>query len=665
MAVVRNPLESFVWGKGGAALTPEEIAQQREVEQALLAKNGIDTSPVGHWTQGIARVLGAAGGAYRRNKLDAAGAESNDYNSSIVNSLLGGSASAPTVPASAAAGEISATSPTAPIDMNGNEVYSQFIDTVKQGGVQNPYALAAIAATGKAESGFDPGNVNRTWSDPSQSGHPGTAGGIMSWRGPRYDALAATGDLSPAGQAKFFLQEDPNLIAALNKAGSVEEAQSLMNRAWAFAGYDQPGGEAERRLQTAQSLLPSFQASGEVAATSPQAAIEAIAPTQGASLSDEVSAFRQTPEYAAQFPGQQMETASSSQQSPVVQQMAQAAPAQTGINPAILRALSDPRATPQTRAVAQALMQQDAAQQQAAQEQQTWMQRQQYEQAQQANDPLRQLQIQKAQSEVERGEPLINAGDGSVYNPNTKEWMQDPNRAQKAPALSELFDEQTGQPYKAQWNPETKQFERVGGIKAPTGTSLSVSPDGQVSFTQGGAKPLTENQSKLTLFQTLQTQTQPVLLDLEAQWNPVNTQDSVARSTPIAGNFFKSEQGQIYDASATAWAEGALRIATGAAATPDEMERTKRAYFAQPGDTPNTISFKAQMREMYNRAINASLGKPDSGEGLPKPSEFIKAAAKDLPAIEAPAVGQNDPAPDGVDPGDWEFMSPEDRALFK
>lgn len=402
MAVVRNPLESFVWGKGGAALTPEEIAQQREVEQALLAKNGIDTSPVGHWTQGIARVLGAAGGAYRRNKLDAAGVESNDYNSSIINSLLGGSASAPTVPASAAAGEISATSPAPPIDMNGNEVYSQFIDTVKQGGVQNPYALAAIAATGKAESGFEPGNVNRTWSDPSQSGQPGTAGGIMSWRGPRYDALAATGDLSPAGQAKFFLQEDPNLIAALNKAGSVEEAQSLMNRAWAFAGYDQPGGEAARRLQTAQSLLPSFQASGEVAATSPQAAIEAIAPTQGASLSDEVSAFRQTPEYAAQFPGRQMETASSPQQSPVVQQMAQAAPAQTGINPAILRALSDPRATPQTRAVAQALMQQDAAAQQAAQEQQTWMQRQQYEQAQQANDPLRRQQLDMGAIELER-----------------------------------------------------------------------------------------------------------------------------------------------------------------------------------------------------------------------------------------------------------------------
>lgn len=37
----------------------------------------------------------------------------------------------------------------------------------------------------------------------------------------------------------------------------------------------------------------------------------------------------------------------------------------------------------------------------------------------------------------------------------------------KAPSLVELFDEQTGQPYKARWNPETQSFERIGGVKAP------------------------------------------------------------------------------------------------------------------------------------------------------------------------------------------------------
>jgi hypothetical protein len=276
MAVPKNPLESFIWGEGGAALTPEEIARRREMEQAILAKGGIDTSPVGHWAEGLARVANAAAGSFRRGQLEKAATENASYNDELIKALTGGaSSSTSSMPATTGAGnEVAATSP-APIDMTGNEVYSQFMDTVK-GGVQNPYALAAIAATGNAESGWSPGNVNRTWSDPSESGQAGRAGGIMSWRGPRYQALAATGDLSPAGQARFFLQENPDLIAKLNSAKSVEEAQTLMNNAWAFAGYNRPGGEAARRLSLAKGYLPTF--GTETAAATPQAAIEAVAP---------------------------------------------------------------------------------------------------------------------------------------------------------------------------------------------------------------------------------------------------------------------------------------------------------------------------------------------------------------------------------------------------
>lgn len=314
MATPRNPLAAFIWGAGGAALTPEEIARRREVEDALLAKGGVDTSPVGHWTQGLARVANAAAGAYRRNKLDGAQTENDDYNKSLVETLFGRSSSTPAsdgaVPMTDAAAEVSGTAPTSgqPIDMTGNEIYDQFMGTVKEG-VTNPYALAAVAATAKAESGFDPGNVNRTWSDPSESGQAGTAGGLMSWRGPRYEALAATGDLSPAGQARFFLGEDPALIEKLNGAQSVEEAQSLMNNAWKFAGYNRPGGEAANRLAAAQSFLPTFQGGGEVAAVSPEAAIEAVSPiegalpVEGASLADEVADYEGSQDYAAQFGG--------------------------------------------------------------------------------------------------------------------------------------------------------------------------------------------------------------------------------------------------------------------------------------------------------------------------------------------------------------------------
>ena len=148
----------------------------------------------------------------------------------------------------------------------GGDVFKRFMSTVQAGGVTNPAALAAIASTGKNESGFSAKNAAGTWSDPSQSGQAGTSGGILSWRNERLANLQkfaqATGDNpnapSPETQAKFLLQEDPNLIAQLQQARTPQEAQQLMNNAWRFAGYDEPGGEAGERVADAQALVGQF-----------------------------------------------------------------------------------------------------------------------------------------------------------------------------------------------------------------------------------------------------------------------------------------------------------------------------------------------------------------------------------------------------------------------
>jgi hypothetical protein len=142
------------------------------------------------------------------------------------------------------------------ISGDAEEIKTSFMSTVEAGGVTNPFALSAIAATAYHESGFKPGNVARTWDDPSETGRPGTAGGIMSWNNDRLRALQnfTGGNLTPQAQAQYFLQEDPTLIKRLNEAGSVEEAVTLMNNAWRFAGYNRPGGEAAARLRTAQQI---------------------------------------------------------------------------------------------------------------------------------------------------------------------------------------------------------------------------------------------------------------------------------------------------------------------------------------------------------------------------------------------------------------------------
>lgn len=65
----------FVWGKGGRAMTPEDVERERELVALARAKIG-DTSPVGHWTQGATRVVDALGAVLREkrtNKAEAAG----------------------------------------------------------------------------------------------------------------------------------------------------------------------------------------------------------------------------------------------------------------------------------------------------------------------------------------------------------------------------------------------------------------------------------------------------------------------------------------------------------------------------------------------------------------------------------------------------------------
>ncbi|MCJ2139499.1 hypothetical protein [Methylobacterium sp. E-066] len=76
-------------------------------------------------------------------------------------------------------------------------------------------------------------------------------------------------------QAKFFLQENPQLTQALQNAGSAEEANRLMAQAWKFAGFDRPGGENAARLATTQAYANSF-ANGQ--------ALPATASPRGASM---------------------------------------------------------------------------------------------------------------------------------------------------------------------------------------------------------------------------------------------------------------------------------------------------------------------------------------------------------------------------------------------
>lgn len=97
-------MAGFIWGDGGAQLTPEAIAAQRKIAQAMMARGG-DYSPVQSWTQGAARVAEGMLGGFDAARADMAERQNATAEKELLASLItGGSAGAPTtiVPPAAA-----------------------------------------------------------------------------------------------------------------------------------------------------------------------------------------------------------------------------------------------------------------------------------------------------------------------------------------------------------------------------------------------------------------------------------------------------------------------------------------------------------------------------------------------------------------------------------
>lgn len=671
---------AFVWGRNGRKLSPEEMAKQREIADAMMRK-GMDYSPVGHWAQGAARVAEGVLGALDVRELDNEAKANKDWNAGKfgeIASLLAGGGGSPsatpaapagaTIPMTSAAGEVSATSPkaaaTAPAT---GDTYSPFMDTIKEGGVQNPYALAAIAATGRAESGWSAANANRTWSDPSESGKPGTAGGIMSWRGPRYQALAATGDLSPQGQAKFFLQEDPKLIQSLNNSKSVEEAQQLMNQAWAFAGYNRPGGEAARRLSYAKGYLPGFQGGNtEMASLDPSAGMPAVAgpPSAGMSATQAIEAAAPASGYVDPMVSVQpraptLPVAQTVSAPPVVaqpQQVAQAAPglAPNGqpIPPAIMEVLSDPRADSRTRGIAEILLRQNMSRQQAAEEQRL-----------KQSDPSYQLGLEKSRLEVENlRNPRVTPGDKLARerfdwekeNGGRTSDIKEYEYARERGYEGSFVDFQLAQKKAGAGSTNVtvgegdKFYENLDKKNAETFASLS--DEGVRARAKMGQIDRLE-----ALLANSPTGAGAAFKQALGEWGIATDKLNEIQSTQALINELVPQQrqpgsGPMSDADLALFKQSLPRIIN------------------QPGGNTMILNamrgitqYQMQMGEIADAVADRSI-KPAEGR---KMIREMKNPLEDFTKALRDKGDGKSKAPEGVDASDWEFMTPEERRLFE
>lgn len=177
----------------------------------------------------------------------------------------------------------------------------------------------------------------------------------------------------------------------------------------------------------------------------------------------------------------------------------------------------------------------------------------------------------------------------------------------KAPTVKQFFDHETGQPYSAQW--VNGQWERVGGVKAPSGMSIRTNPDGTMELIQGpnAGQRLTEMQGKDVGFFTRGIDANRQLEGLEnnlTSWTQQN-----ADQIPLGlGNYARTPEFRQAKQAADSFLTAILRKDTGAAITAQEFDIYGPMFLPVPGDDQKTIEQKRRAREVALMAIKSGLG---------------------------------------------------------
>lgn len=162
------------------------------------------------------------------------------------------------------------------------------------------------------------------------------------------------------------------------------------------------------------------------------------------------------------------------------------------------------------------------------------------------------------------------------------------------------------------------------GLQAPVPYQL---PNGQVGYIQppnrpgagpqvlefGGApvvrptddgKPTEGNAKAATYLGQMRSATEVLGPSGSSSISPILV---AATNNPVTNVAAPAEAQKVAQAQRM-WAEAKLRSDTGAAATEQEVKRNVITYFPQPGDTPEVIAQKAQMRLQAERNLMPQLG---------------------------------------------------------
>lgn len=208
----------FIWGRNGRKLTPDQVARERDLVSAAQGRMG-DTSPVGHWTQGATRVVDALGGVLRERRTDKAeeagmaGADAFVQNDPVLSGLINGGGSGMPIEAPA------------PVGAGADEIRAGLIARGLPEHVADGFVMNF-----QDESGLNPG-INET--NPTVPGSRGGFG-LAQWTGPRrrqleeFAASRGANVADPNLQLDFLMTElqGPESKAAQQIFGAKDAGQA-------------------------------------------------------------------------------------------------------------------------------------------------------------------------------------------------------------------------------------------------------------------------------------------------------------------------------------------------------------------------------------------------------------------------------------------------------
>lgn len=575
--------QSFVWGDGGAQLTPEQIAANRKVSEALLEK-GMDYSPVLSKWQGLARVSQALMGGYESYRSDQADKTNRDADQKMIASLLmpqtspaAGPPAAP--PAAAPPADAAPTGVAPPETIKGIPLApppsSNFMPNVASLSAPAPASPPAVApgmdANAKAISGIESGGRYDLQGPVTRSGdraygkYQVMGSNVGPWT-KQYFGQELTPQqflASPEAQDAVFKGEFGRLAGKHGPEGAA--------RAW-FAGEGGMNDPNRKDIlgTTVANYGQKFSTAlngGSPAAAAPAAPVATTpAPTAPMAVPMAAPATAAPAPVAAQPPG---------------------GGALSGVNPALIQALTSPYAGEGVKKVAALLLQQQM-------------------------------------------------GDKVTYQttPDGDVLAMDPHGRAPPKVVYQATPKPIAVPENSQlWDPRTKTFINpsppVTSITGADGKQIPI-PAGQdpkkfrehvtIATADASAGKLTEVQSNATQFANrMEDATKNIdKLEPDVTSGGLGTfKDRVARGiteggyNPIprgATNWAVSEGYQSYEQAKSQFITALLRKESGAAISQSEFDRYSKEFFPTMGDSAEVIAQKKQARSVALEAMKKSAG---------------------------------------------------------